>query len=108
VWIFVGAPWVERLRSVAVLSSALAAITAAVLGVIANLGVWFAVQVLFSASADVAAGPVTVLVPEWGSLDTAALAIAGGAAVAIFRFRAGLGWVLAGAAACGAAVRLLA
>ncbi len=105
VWIFAGAPWVERLRSVPALSSALAAITAAVLGVIANLAVWFAVHVLFARSADVAAGPVTVLVPEWGTLDGAALAVAAAAAVAIFRFRTGLGWVLAGSVALGAGLR---
>lgn len=107
VWIFVGAPWVERLRSVAALSSALAAITAAVLGVVANLAVWFAVHVLFPRSADVAVGPVTVLVPEWGSLDWAALVVAAAAAVAIFRFRAGLGWVLAGSVALGAGLRAI-
>lgn len=107
VWIFVGAPWVERLRTVGALSAALAAITAAVLGVIANLAVWFTVHVLFARSGDVAIGPVRVLVPEWGSLDGAALAVAVAAAVAIFRFRLGLAWVLAGSIALGAGLRAL-
>ena len=56
-------------------------------------------------SAEVASGPVRVLVPDWTSVDFAALLVAGGAAIAIFRFRVGLGWVLVGSAAVGAGLR---
>ena len=62
-WIFLGAPFVERLRSNAALSGALAAITAAVVGVIANLALWFGLNFLFSKIGILSFGPVSLQMP---------------------------------------------
>ena len=67
-WIFVGAPFVEQLRANRHLSGALAAITAAVVGVILNLTVWFALHVLFGKVTEQQTGPV-----RWYAFDPLAL-----------------------------------
>ncbi len=67
-WIFAGAPFVERLRANRKLSGALAAITAAVVGVILNLSVWFALHVLFGKITEMHAGPL-----RWYAFDPLAL-----------------------------------
>ena len=105
-WIFGGAPYVERLRGVRWLSDALAAITAAVVGVIANLAVWFGLHVLFGEVDEVRAGPLHLPTVEPASLDIAALTIALGAGVALIAFRIGLLKVLAGAVAVGVIITL--
>jgi chromate transporter len=69
-WIFAGAPFVERLRANRQLSGALAAITAAVVGVILNLSVWFALHVLFGRVTEMHAGPL-----RWYAFDPLALDI---------------------------------
>jgi chromate transporter len=74
-WIFAGAPYVEWIASRPRLTAALGAITAAVVGVILNLSVWFAAHVLFAELETVAAGPLRLLVPVWSSLDPAALGL---------------------------------
>lgn len=107
-WIFVGAPYVETVRSIAWLSAALAAVTAAVVGIIANLALWFALHVLFARVGDVVAGPFSLPVPDLSSLDPWAVLIAAASAVALFRFHANMLVVLAGAMAAGVAVRLIA
>ena len=79
VFIFLGAPYVERLRGNRSLSSALAGITAAVVGVIANLALYFAIHTLFDDSTGVGAGPVALEVPVLDSLrpvETALLVVA--------------------------------
>jgi chromate transporter len=106
-WIFAGAPYVERLRGNRALAAALAGITAAVVGVILNLALWFALHMLFARIDEVRAGPLHLLVPEWKTLDPALLLIAVGAAVAIFRLKWGMLWTLAAAAAAGVTVRLV-
>jgi chromate transporter len=106
-FIFAGAPYVERLRGNRALAAALRGITAAVVGVILNLAVWFALHVLFGRIGEARGLGLRVLVPDWATLNPASLLIAVGAAVAIFRFKAGMLPVLAGAAACGIAYRLL-
>jgi chromate transporter len=106
-WIFVGAPYVERLRASAALRGALAGILAAVVGVIANLAVWFGLHVLFREQREVAWGPLALELPRLASADLAACAIAAAAALAVFRFHVGVGWLLAGAAAAGIAARVL-
>jgi chromate transporter len=103
-WIFVGAPYVETVRSVRWLASALAAVTAAVVGIIANLALWFGLHVLFAALADTSIGPFTLPVPDLASFDPAAAAIALGAGVALIRFKANLFAVLGAAMAAGVAV----
>ena len=107
-WIFAGAPHIERLRAVTWLTAGLAAITAAVVGVIANLAVWFALHVLFSDVGEMALGPLVLPVPDPATLNPAALAIALGAGVALLRFHLNLFVVLGAATLAGMAVTLLA
>jgi chromate transporter len=105
-WIFVGAPFAERLRGYRALSAALASITAAVVGVILNLALWFAVHSLFRTvqSRPLPWGEIDL--PVWTSLDWAALLITAAAVIALFRFKVGVVAVLAGCAAAGIALRL--
>ncbi len=85
VFIFLGAPYVERLRGNHALSAALAGITAAVVGVIANLAVYFALHTLFDVTTEVAWGPVHVDVPDLATLQPVALGIGVVAALLLFR-----------------------
>jgi chromate transporter len=100
-WIFLGAPFIERLRGHAALSAALSVITAAVVGVIFNLAVWFAIHSLFGDTVPVRGfglafdAPVVTSFNGWAWLLTLA------AAVAIFRFKAGMLTTLAACAAAG-------
>jgi chromate transporter len=86
-FILLGAPYVERLRGNRALSAALTGITAAVVGVIANLGLYFAVHTFFTTSHPVTAGPLHLEVPDVGSVRPVPVAIAVIAAVLIFRLR---------------------
>jgi chromate transporter len=83
-FIFLGAPYVERLRSNQHLTAALSGITAAVVGVIANLAVFFALHTLFDRSRQVTWGPVDLDVPVLSSWDPVAFAITAVALVLIF------------------------
>ena len=103
-WIFVGAPYVERLRRNRALAAALAAVTAAVVGVILNLALWFTLHFLFVRTVE--AGPLRTSLPDPTSLDPAAFALSVAAMVAVFLFRVGIGWVLAGSALAGLLLRL--
>ncbi|MBS0232993.1 MAG: chromate efflux transporter [Proteobacteria bacterium] len=89
-WIFAGAPYVEWLKSVPRLRSALAAITAAVVGVIFNLSLWFALHVFFRARHEVIMGPLRFEMPSAASLDPVAVGLAALAAVLLFVVRAGI------------------
>jgi chromate transporter len=100
-WVLVGAPYVEKLRSNRVLHAALSSVTAAIVGVVLNLSVWFTLHTVFRQLGNVAAGPAAFEVPVWSSLNPGALLIAIAALVAMLRFRIGLGWTLSGAAAIG-------
>jgi len=106
-WIFAGAPFVEQLRSNRMLTGALAAITAAVVGVILNLTVWFALHVLFGEVTELRTGFLRWYAFDPLALDwkTAALAII--AALLAFRFHRGLVELVAIMAALGIAVRLV-
>ena len=100
-WIFLGAPWMERLRGNRALAAALVAVTAAVVGVILNLSVWFALHVVFAETATVVAGPFRLVLPVAGSLDPVAAALSLLALVAAFRLKMGVPamiglWALAG------------
>jgi chromate transporter len=86
-FVLLGAPYMERLRGNRSLSAALTGITAAVVGVIANLGVYFAVHTLFSRTLDVDSGPLHLELPDLGTLRPVPLAIAVLAAVLLFRLR---------------------
>jgi len=87
VWIFAGAPFVESLRDNHRLSAALAAITAAVVGVIANLALWFAINVLFSETRRVTVAGLDVLVPQLYTIDLPLAILCVMAFVMIFKFR---------------------
>ena len=107
-WIFLGAPYVERLRGSVLLSGALSAITAAVVGVIANLALWFAIHVVFSEVDAVRALGMRLLVPHPASLDPAAATLAVLAGIAILRLQLGLITVLVTCGLLGIAWRVLA
>jgi chromate transporter len=89
-WIFLGAPYIEYLRGNKSLSTALSGITAAVVGVVLNLAVWFALNVVFGVVNEAYVGPLRLYVPNLATLDVAALLIAAGAFVALFRFKLGM------------------
>ncbi|RXH22647.1 chromate efflux transporter [Bradyrhizobium zhanjiangense] len=105
-WIFVGAPYIERLRGNTGLAGALSAITAAVVGVILNLSIWFALHTLFRETVPVHAFPFDFDRPVLTSVDVPALVLSIAAATAIFRFKLGMLTVLAGSSAAGVALRL--
>lgn len=106
IWIFLGAPYVERLRHHRRLSSALASITAAVVGVVLNLAMWFALHVLFLRSETQWLGPVRLIVPDLSSLDLTAFALTIAAMISMLAMKIGLMTVLSGCAAIGLAIRL--
>jgi chromate transporter len=93
-WIFAGAPYIERLTAAPRLSSALATVTAAVVGVIGNLSVWFALHVLFAEVSETSFGPLRLFVPSLASINTVALALAALALVLVFVLRAGIATTL--------------
>jgi chromate transporter len=100
-WIFLGAPFVERLRGNRALTAALATITAAIVGVILNLAIWFALHTLFRETRPFDAGPLEFDLPILASLDLPALLLTAAAMIAMFRFKAGAIPVLAACAAAG-------
>ena len=106
-WIFLGAPFVERLRGNRALSAALGAITAAVVGVILNLAIWFAVHALFGRVEQKPLLGGSIEVPEWATVSWAAVALSLAALTAVFRFRANMIGLLAACAAVGVALRLV-
>ncbi|MBX9455110.1 MAG: chromate efflux transporter [Rhizobium sp.] len=105
-WIFLGAPFIERLRGNAAITGAMSAITAAVVGVILNLAIWLALHVLFREVSLLQFGPVHVDMPTLGSIDLASLALTLVAAGALFWLKRsviftllvcsilGIGWTL--------------
>ena len=103
-WIFLGAPFIERLRDNAVLTAALTAITAAVVGVILNLAVWFGLHVVFDEVRTLTSFGLDLDVPVWSTVNLAAAALVLAALVAVFRFRLGAVTVLAGCALAGVAL----
>jgi chromate transporter len=106
-WIFLGAPYIERLRENRALSAALAAVTAAVVGVILNLALWFGLHVLFEEVRVFTGFGMRLDVPVLNTLDPAAAALTLAALVAVFWLRLGLLTVLAASAAAGICLYLL-
>src|ERR1051326_4144461 len=104
-WIFAGAPFVERLRANRELSGALAAITAAVVGVILNLSVWFALHVLFGKVQEQHYGPLRWYAFDPLALDLRAAALAAIAAVLAFGLHRSLIEVVVMMAPLGAAMQ---
>lgn len=109
-FIFAGAPIIERLRGHAALDAALSSITAAVVGVILNLSIWFGLHVLFR---DVARKDIvpelglSVAIPVWHTLDPAAVSITLVAGLLLFQFQRGIATVLGVAALMGVVIRLI-
>ena len=89
-WIFVGAPFIERLESEPRLKAALAAVTAAVVGVILNLTVWFAIHVLFGTVTESFVGPVRLLIPQPGTVSWPAVLLAALAVLLLFGLHRGV------------------
>jgi chromate transporter len=106
-WIFLGAPFIETLRGNKGLGGALTAITAAVVGVILNLSIWFGLHTVFRETSPVRSFGLSFDMPVWSSLDLPALVLAVAAAAAIFRFNMGMLTVLAGSCAAGVLLRLV-
>ncbi len=94
-WIFVGAPYIERLSRSPRLAGALAAVTAGVVGVILNLSLWFALHVIFGEVTATWYGPLQIWTPEPASLNIEALALAILAAALLFGLRLGIAGTLA-------------
>jgi chromate transporter len=105
-WIFLGAPFIERMRGNKALAGALSAITAAVVGVVLNLAIWFAIHTIFREVRPLSAGPVHFDMPLLASVDLWALAISVAAIIAMFRMKVGIFATLGGASAAGIALHL--
>jgi chromate transporter len=105
-WIFLGAPFVEVLRGNKALNGAMSAITAAVVGVVLNLAIWFAIHTVFRDVKAVKVFPFSFDAPVLTSVDPWALALSVAAAIAIFRFKVGMTSALAACCAAGLALHL--
>ena len=103
-WIFLGAPYIERLRDNRSISAALSGITAAVVGVILNLAFWVGLRGVFADVGTAQFGFLTLPVPNLATLDVVALLLTLGAATAMFIFHQG---VLRTLAYCGSAALIL-
>jgi chromate transporter len=106
-WVFVGAPYIERLRANAGLRAALAGIIAAVLGVMAGLATTLATAVLFTETWVVRPFRVDVVLPRLGSLDPVNAAIAVAAFVALRRFKVHVAWIVLASGVAGLAATAL-
>jgi chromate transporter len=100
-WIFLGAPFIEALRGNKALNGALSAITAAVVGVVLNLAVWFAIHTVFREVDPVRLFPLTFDAPRLSSVNPWALALSVAAIIAIFRLKIGMIPTLIGCSGAG-------
>ncbi|MCX7300006.1 MAG: chromate efflux transporter [Rhodobacterales bacterium] len=100
-WIFLGAPWMEGLRNNKALSAALAAVTAAVVGVILNLSLWFAIHVIFAQVHIVSGLGLRMELPVLSSIDPVAALLSLAAMIAVFRLKLGVMTVIGLAALAG-------
>jgi chromate transporter len=101
IWIFLGAPYIEYLRGNKSLTTSLSAITAAIVGVVLNLAIWFSLHTLFGTVNELYFGPLRLQAPVWSSLNVASSLIAVSAGVAMFRYKQNMLVVLAGSALAG-------
>jgi len=100
-WIFVGAPYIEWLTHQPRLQAALSSIMAAVVGVIANLFLWFVLHIVFMRISHETVGPFTLLIPDITSADMTTITIAAACSVVAFWRKAGLFTMLMVAAGFG-------
>jgi chromate transporter len=105
-WVFLGAPYVEALRGVRALGAALSAVTAAVVGVILNLAVWFGVHVIFRKTLPWHGFGLNLSLPLLPSIDIFATILAIAAALAIFRFKVGIIQTLLACSLAGVVLQL--
>lgn len=103
-WIFTFAPWIERLQHATRLKGGLAALTAAVVGVIANLSVWFALHVLFARVTMAQIGLMQLNLPDWASFDWRAGLLSVLAAIILFALKWSIFRMLAILAVAGLAL----
>lgn len=106
-WIFLGAPYMEKLNRNLSLKTALTSVTAAIVGVILNLAVWFSLNTLFGHLTERHFYGIRILIPTWSTIDLPALIIATAAFFLLFRTRAGLILTLAVSATAGILYRLI-
>ena len=106
-WIFLGAPYIERLRGNRLLTSALSAITATVVGVVLNLAVWFSLHTLFGTVNTQRIFGLRCLIPELATIDIASCAVASFALLLTFYWKKGMAVTLAASASLGAAIYLV-
>ncbi len=106
-WIFLGAPYIERLRGNRNLTAALSAVTAAVVGVIANLAVWFSLHTLFGRVHTESIAGMRLLLPDLATISWPACAVAVLAFLLTFYWKAGMALTLATSAAAGALLYFL-
>jgi chromate transporter len=104
--VFLGAPYVEALRGARALNAALSAVTAAVVGVILNLAVWFGIHVVFRQTVPWRDYGLTLDMPVPDSLDPFAAILAVATTLALSRFKAGVILTLLGCSLAGAALQL--
>jgi chromate transporter len=107
VFVFLGAPAIERLQENPRLAGALSAITASVVGVIANLACWFGLRILFMDLATFQIGPISMDMPVLTSLDISAVWVTALALLAVFRYRLGVIATLSICAVFGLGLRLI-
>lgn len=106
-WIFLGAPYIERLRGNVRLGGALSAVTAAVVGVILNLALWFGLHVVFGDVTTLDLGPAQPAWPVWWTVDGWAVGLMGVAALALFGLRLGVPATLGICAVFGVAIQAI-
>ena len=107
-FVFLGAPHVEGLRKNRIVSAGLTAVTAAVVGVIANLSVYFALHTLFEKTHDFSLGIIQTTVPNWGTLNIQSGLLTLLAAVLVFKFKRSTVQVMGICASVGSVLYLLA
>lgn len=106
-WIFSGAPYIDWISSQAKLKSALTAITAAVVGVILNLSIWFALHVLFLEVDKTSYGPLTLWIPNIATIEWLSVGLFALSGFLAFKMHWGIGRVLLVSAITGAAIKLI-
>ena len=100
-WIFLGAPYIEKLRGNKALGTAMTSITAAVVGVVLNLAVWFALNTIFGSLRNVNFFGANLQIPVIETINWPSLLITIAAMMALFKFRIGMIYTIAGCAALG-------
>lgn len=105
-WIFLGAPYIEKLRNIKALTGTLSSITAAVVGVISNLAIWFTLHTLFSEVQSAAWHGAKLWIPDWNTFQFFPALLGCLAGIAILRLKINLLWVLAGCGAAGVLFKL--